>query len=49
MARKKKKQDITPKEMFNRILAVAELLSKSESSQNQTDNRDGKQRKTQNT
>lgn len=49
MPRKKKTQDITPKEMFNRVLAVAELLSKSESSQNQTDTRDAKQRKTQKT
>ena len=49
MPRKKKAQDITPKEMFNRVLAVAELLSKSENTQNQTDKRDAKQQKTQNT
>lgn len=49
MARKKKIKDITPKDMLNRVLAVAELLSRSEGSQNQTATHAAKQRKTQNT
>ena len=48
MAKKKKAREITAKEMFNRIIVVAELLSKSDVAKSQTIRRDMVVQKTQN-
>lgn len=45
---KKKTREITAKEMFNRIIVVAELLSKSDEAKNPTKHHDLVVQKTQN-